>query len=116
MAVSSQDTLRDGLGVLELMRSPPASVYTEDVRPDYNKGIMHIQNILDELKERKLRTDELCDVRRIRLQQLLQLKQSDQDAEQVYKDYFSRGIFSIFLRNAGSCNLHLFVEIKEYIV
>lgn len=55
----------------------------DDVTPDYSKGIAHVRLTLDELRERKLRTDELCDVRRIKLQQLLQLKQSERDAEQV---------------------------------
>ena len=51
--------------------------------PDYSRGIAHVRLTLDELRERKLRTDELSDVRRIKLQQLLQLQQSERDAEQV---------------------------------
>ena len=83
VVVSSEDTLRDGLAALEVMRSPIVNVYGRDATPDHKKGIAHVQLTLDELKERKLRTDELCDVRRIKLQQLLQLKQSERDAEQV---------------------------------
>lgn len=67
----------------ELMTSPVANTRGDDVTPDYRKGIAHVRLTLDELRERKLRTDELCDVRRIKLQQLLQLKQSERDAEQV---------------------------------
>lgn len=65
------------------MTSPVANTRGDDVTPDYRKGIAHVRLTLDELRERKLRTDELCDVRRIKLQQLLQLKQSERDAEQV---------------------------------
>ena len=65
------------------MTSPVANTRGDDVTPDYSKGIAHVRLTLDELRERKLRTDELCDVRRIKLQQLLQLKQSERDAEQV---------------------------------
>ena len=83
VAVSSEDTLRDALAAQELMTSPVANTRGDDVTPDYSKGIAHVRLTLDELRERKLRTDELCDVRRIKLQQLLQLKQSERDAEQV---------------------------------
>ena len=65
------------------MTSPVVDMSGDDVTPDYSKGIAHVRLTLDELRERKLRTDELCDVRRIKLQQLLQLKQSERDAEQV---------------------------------
>lgn len=65
------------------MTSPVVDMRGDDVTPDYTKGIAHVRLTLDELRERKLRTDELCDVRRIKLQQLLQLKQSERDAEQV---------------------------------
>lgn len=65
------------------MTSPVVDMCGDDVTPDYSKGIAHVRLTLDELRERKLRTDELCDVRRIKLQQLLQLKQSERDAEQV---------------------------------
>ena len=83
VAVSSEDTLRDALAAQELMISPVANTRGDDVTPDYSSGIAHVRLTLDELRERKLRTDELCDVRRIKLQQLLQLKQSERDAEQV---------------------------------
>lgn len=65
------------------MTSPVSNMRGDDVTQDYGKGIAHVRLTLDELRERKLRTDELCDVRRIKLQQLLQLKQSERDAEQV---------------------------------
>lgn len=65
------------------MTSSVVDMRGDDVTPDYSKGIAHVRLTLDELRERKLRTDELCDVRRIKLQQLLQLKQSERDAEQV---------------------------------
>lgn len=83
VAISSEDTLRDALAVQELMTSPMSNMRGDDVTQDYGKGIAHVRLTLDELRERKLRTDELCDVRRIKLQQLLQLKQSERDAEQV---------------------------------
>ena len=75
--------MRDALAVQELMNSPVVDMRGEDVTPDYSRGIAHVRMTLDELRERKLRTDELCDVRRIKLQQLLQLRQSERDAEQV---------------------------------
>ena len=91
VAISSEDTLRDALAAQELMTSPVANTRGGDVTPDYSKGIAHVRLTLDELRERKLRTDELCDVRRIKLQQLLQLKQSERDAEQVKITLFRYG-------------------------
>ena len=65
------------------MTSSVVDMRGDNVTPDYSRGIAHVRLTLDELRERKLRTDELSDVRRIKLQQLLQLQQSERDAEQV---------------------------------
>ena len=75
--------MRDALAAQELMTSQVVDMRGDDVTPDYSRGIAHVRLTLDELRERKLRTDELCDVRRMKLQQLLQLRQSERDAEQV---------------------------------
>lgn len=83
VAASSEETLRDALALQELMTSSVVDMRGENVTPDYSRGVAHVRMTLDELRERKLRTDELCDVRRIKLQQLLQLRQSERDAEQV---------------------------------
>ncbi|XP_044173190.1 SEC14 domain and spectrin repeat-containing protein 1-B-like isoform X2 [Acropora millepora] len=83
VAASSEETLRDALALQELMTSSVVDMRGENVTPDYSRGVAHVRMTLDELRERKLRTDELCDVRRIKLQQLLQLRQSERDAEQA---------------------------------
>lgn len=79
----SEETLRDGLALIDVMQTPVTNIDGDDVTPDYMNSVAHVQNTLDELKERKQRSDELCDVRRIKLQQLLQLRTCEGDAEQV---------------------------------
>ena len=69
------------------MTSSVVDMRGDDVTPDYSRGMAHVRLTLDELRERKVRTDELSDVRRIKLQQLLQLRQSERDAEQVQSDF-----------------------------
>ena len=107
VAVSSEDTLRDALAAQELMTSPVANTRGDDVTPDYSKGIAHVRLTLDELRERKLRTDELCDVRRIKLQQLLQLKQSERDAEQVKISLFRYGSVQVRVKSESHASIRL---------
>lgn len=45
--------------------------------------IDHVESILSELNDRKMRCDELADVRKLKLQQILQLRTSERDANQV---------------------------------
>ena len=79
----SEQTLKEGITLIELLRAPVTNIRGEDVTPEYTSSVAHVQNTLDELRERKQRSDELSDVRRIKLQQLLQLRTCEGDAEQV---------------------------------
>lgn len=54
-----------------------------DITPDYAKQIKHVNQQLEDLQERKMRCDELADVRKLKLQQLLQLRTCERDADQV---------------------------------
>ena len=75
--------MREGLIVTEVLREPTTTAQGEPITLNCDEAIRHIQTTLDELTERKQRTDELCDVRRLKLQQLLQLRTCERDAEQV---------------------------------
>ena len=52
---------------------------------DYECGSIagHIRNTIDDLVGRKKRNDELCDVRKLKLQQILQLRSCERDTDQV---------------------------------
>ena len=104
VAASSEETLRDALALQELMTSSVVDMRGENVTPDYSRGVAHVRMTLDELRERKLRTDELCDVRRIKLQQLLQLRQSERDAEQVI-NYHKMLVLLVVMVNLKSASL-----------
>ena len=108
VAASSEETLRDALALQELMTSSVVDMRGENVTPDYSRGVAHVRMTLDELRERKLRTDELCDVRRIKLQQLLQLRQSERDAEQVINHHKMLVLLLVManLKSASLISIH----------
>uniref|UniRef100_A0A915HXP0 CRAL-TRIO domain-containing protein n=1 Tax=Romanomermis culicivorax TaxID=13658 RepID=A0A915HXP0_ROMCU len=52
---------------------------------DYLPGILHVRRLLTEVDDRKQRSNQLSDVRRLKLQQLLQLYTCERDADQAIK-------------------------------
>jgi hypothetical protein len=81
---ATEATLRDGYAIMEALKMPLTDVYGQEV--EYECGLIaaHIRNTIDDLVERKKRNDELCDVRKLKLQQILQLKSCERDTDQVY--------------------------------
>lgn len=65
------------------MARPVKNAFGKDITPDYAAQIKYISQRLEELQERKMRCDELTDVRRLKLQQLLQLRTCERDCDQV---------------------------------
>ncbi|KAJ8320412.1 hypothetical protein KUTeg_001999 [Tegillarca granosa] len=61
---AAQQTLSDGQSLLDEMSRP-------------------IKNAFEDLQERKMRCDELADVRKLKLQQILQLRTCERDADQA---------------------------------
>lgn len=57
--------------------------HNEPSRRDYIPGVMHIRRILNDVEDRKQRSNQLSDVRRLKLHQLIQLYTSERDADQV---------------------------------
>ncbi|GAB1610540.1 hypothetical protein Ahia01_001340300 [Argonauta hians] len=76
-------TLNDGQSLLDEMSRPMKNASGVDITPDYANQIKHINKSVEDLQERKLRCDELADVRRLKLQQILQLFTCEKDAEQA---------------------------------
>ena len=83
IAEATQATLHEGHAILEALKTPLTDVYGKEV--DYECGTIagHIINAIDDLVERKKRNDELCDVRKLKLQQILQLRSCERDTDQV---------------------------------
>jgi hypothetical protein len=70
------------------MSRPIKNAFGKDITPDNREHIERIKRMLEELQERKSRCDELADVRRLKLQQLLQLRTCERDCDQVRAGLF----------------------------
>ena len=79
----TDQTFKAGNQIISLANEKLFSATGSDITPDFTDTIRHCQTVLDELNERKQRSDELSEVRKLRLQQCLQLKTCERDAEQV---------------------------------
>lgn len=79
----ANETLNDGQSLLDEMSRPMKNSSGLDITPDYSTQIKHINKSVEDLQERKLRCDELADVRRLKLQQILQLFTCERDADQA---------------------------------
>ncbi|XP_041477901.1 uncharacterized protein LOC121425834 isoform X6 [Lytechinus variegatus] len=75
--------IREGKSILEMMSLPIKNAFGKDITPNYEKHIAHVERILAELEGRRARCRDLAEVRRLKLQQLLQLKSCERDAEQA---------------------------------
>ncbi|KAL3854881.1 hypothetical protein ACJMK2_014117, partial [Sinanodonta woodiana] len=80
---AAQSTLSDGQSLLDEMSRPIKNAFGKDISPDYDDQIKHITKKLEDLQERKMRCDELADVRKLKLQQILQLRTCEKDADQA---------------------------------
>ena len=76
-------TLKEGKKIMALASEKLFSATGTDITPDFASVIEHCQTVLAELRERKQRSDELAEVKKLKLQQCLQLKTCERDAEQV---------------------------------
>lgn len=75
--------MEDGRSLLDEMSRPIKNAFGKDISPDYASQIKHIEQKLEDLQERKMRCDDLAEVRKLKLEQILQLRKLEKDAEQV---------------------------------
>lgn len=75
--------MSDGHSLLDEMSRPIKNAFGKDISPDYASQIKHVNQRLEELQERKMRCDDLAEVRKLKLQQILQLRNCELDAQQV---------------------------------
>lgn len=104
----AEQTANDGQTLLEEMSRPIKNAFGKDITPDYVQQMKRINRQLEELQERKLRCDELADVRRLKLQQLLQLRTCERDCDQVGVNL----LLHLFL----SCLLDSFVNVRIIVI
>ena len=83
MNSAADQTFQEGNKIIQMANEPVFSATGTNITPDFKRTIDHCQTVLDELQERKQRSDELSDVRKLRLQQCLQLRTCERDAQQV---------------------------------
>lgn len=55
----------------------------KEVTRDYTTGVVHVRQQLEDVEDRRRRCNDLVEVRRLKLQQMLQLFTCEQDGEQV---------------------------------
>ncbi|KAK3083009.1 hypothetical protein FSP39_011505 [Pinctada imbricata] len=79
----AKQTLEDGQSLLDEMSRPVKNAQGKDITPDYDLQVKHVNGHLEDLQERKLRCDELADVKKLKLQQILQLRTCERDADQA---------------------------------
>ncbi len=83
--MAAEQTLNEGQSLLDQLALPVKNAFGKDVSHDNKARIEHVQRLMGDLQERKLRCDELADVRKLKLQQILQMLTCERDAEQVRK-------------------------------
>ncbi|GFS02477.1 SEC14 domain and spectrin repeat-containing protein 1 [Elysia marginata] len=76
-------SLNEGQSLLDEMSRPIKNAFGKDISPDFSRQVKHVNKKLEELQERKMRCDELADVRKLKLQQLLQLRTCERDTDQA---------------------------------
>ncbi|KAH3754775.1 hypothetical protein DPMN_189456 [Dreissena polymorpha] len=75
--------MQDGHSLLDEMSRPIKNAFGADISPDYASQTKHVEQKLEELQERKMRCDDLADVRKLKLEQILQLRTCENDAQKV---------------------------------
>uniref|UniRef100_A0A914VCQ5 CRAL-TRIO domain-containing protein n=1 Tax=Plectus sambesii TaxID=2011161 RepID=A0A914VCQ5_9BILA len=80
----TMDNVRQtGSHFLEQLKITEQNSVGKEVTRDYTAGVVHVRQQLEDVEERRRRCNELLDVRRLKLQQMLQLFTCEQDGEQA---------------------------------
>ena len=66
-----------------MMAVPIKNTMGKDITPDYSKHRDHINRLLAEIEGRKFACNEMAEVKRLKLEQTLQLRTCEKDADQV---------------------------------
>ena len=80
---SSDQSFSESQNLLDQLSLPIKNAFGKDVTPDNRGHVQHVEQVTADLQDRKSSCDELADVRRLKLEQILQLRTCDQDATKV---------------------------------
>ena len=70
-----------------MMAVPIKNSMGKDITPDFTKPREHVNKMLAELEGRKFHCNELAEVKRLKLEQTLQLRTCEKDSDQVCNPY-----------------------------
>lgn len=77
------EVMDEGKSFLELLAATELNSHNKEVTRDYLPGIVHVKGLLADVEDRNNRCSDLADMRRLKLQQILQLFTYEKDAKQV---------------------------------
>nr|XP_006823022.1 PREDICTED: SEC14 domain and spectrin repeat-containing protein 1-like [Saccoglossus kowalevskii] len=83
LSLLMEQAIREAHTLLDMMSETIKNAFGKDITPDYSPYKTHVQDILDDLQRRKIQCDELAEVRKLKLQQILQLRTCERDADQA---------------------------------
>jgi len=84
VATKAGQVLSEGQILLDQLLLPVKDAKGQDVTPaDRKQQVSQVDDTVSAVQQRKVRCDELSEVRRLKLQQLLQLRTCERDIEQV---------------------------------
>ncbi len=78
-----EQTLNEGQNLLDQLALLSKNAFGQDVSPDNRRHVDHVQQEMVKIQERKLKTDDLAEVRKLKLQQNKQMWTCEGDADQV---------------------------------
>eukprot|EP00079_Xenopus_tropicalis_P038815 XP_017952586.1 PREDICTED: SEC14 domain and spectrin repeat-containing protein 1 isoform X1 [Xenopus tropicalis] len=76
-----------GQGLLDQITNQASWAYGKDVSTENKDNVDHIQGIMEDMQLRKQRCEDMVDVRRLKMLQMVQLFKCEEDAAQSTYDY-----------------------------
>ena len=103
VATKAGQVLSEGQILLDQLLLPVKDAKGQDVTPaDRKQQVSQVDDTVTAVQQRKVRCDELSEVRRLKLQQLLQLRTCERDIEQVCQPVDSIS----HKRSNSTCHFH----------
>ncbi|XP_033111497.1 triple functional domain protein-like [Anneissia japonica] len=82
VALSIEQTEREGDRLLDLLSSPIRNAFGKDITPNCENQKSHVTTSIHEINKQKKQVNELADLWKLKLQQILQLRTCEEDAVQ----------------------------------
>ncbi|XP_040827740.1 SEC14 domain and spectrin repeat-containing protein 1 isoform X2 [Ochotona curzoniae] len=85
--VGLQGLREKGQGLLDQLSNQASWAYGKDVTIENKESVDHIQGVMEDMQLRKQRCEDMVDVRRLKMLQMVQLFKCEEDAAQSTYDY-----------------------------